>query len=632
MYILRYELKKILFTQKAIVYMGIFFILYTGILVITDSPANENVELYRDQYHYYMNELKGPMDEEKENFIIEEAKKIANAQVDLTNLYDAYYDGNIAEDTFNEEANHLRDILKNKDGFEQIYKQYLYVVEKPENRYFMYKNGWSGLLENKPYEGLFILALVLIITNIYCYEYRSNMDDILITTSKGAYTYRFAKFMTGCSLVTLLYIIMLGIKWLYYDIKYGLPYGSFPLQSISMFKESTKILSIGDVFLYIHLLKFLGVLLSTVIIMTISVYFRKQLLTAFISLGAVFLPYSVVTKLHLYFFQPIGFIMGTGYFEGNQYATDEYGNQVDLVFKEISGHTIWAMVGLAILAILIMFILIVIKSSNKLRFLLFGLIFLFGCGNGVPDDVSTPIYNSRYTEVSEIATYEAHYDYSKGGIVYLDKESEEEVLLTREVLDINTVYERYVYGTEDYLYYAKKKVEYSPFIMENTRMREGSNRYSYVIVKVDTHTFREKVIFEKKFNIQRNSIFRNEHNEWSFLSGVSGIFLDKDYIYVISAQGVKQISRRTSVVTTLSEINDNNNIAFDGNYIYYVGDMYILNRYNIQEGIYESVDEVITDRFQLHEDFIEFENKRDENKLYTYNTVSGEIKKINEGL
>ncbi|MFD1904795.1 hypothetical protein ACFSQ7_13205 [Paenibacillus rhizoplanae] len=65
----------------------------------------------------------------------------------------------------------LNGCCKNERGYELIYDQYTYIREHPADRYFLYRNGWDGLLSNDTLDLLWVLLVVLLVAPVYCYEY-----------------------------------------------------------------------------------------------------------------------------------------------------------------------------------------------------------------------------------------------------------------------------------------------------------------------------------------------------------------------------------------------------------------------------------------------------------------------------
>ncbi|WZL80214.1 hypothetical protein QBE53_10385 [Vallitaleaceae bacterium 9-2] len=126
-------------------------------------------------------------------------------------------------------------------------------------------------------------------------------------------------------------------------------------------------------------------------------------------------------------------------------------------------------------------------------------------------------------------------------------------------------------------------------------------------MQVNMQTFEETVIFEKNLGRNRSGILKEENKKWGFMRGIDGFFLDKDTIYIIDTDAVRMIDRMTSKITAIGDINTVYNIAFDGQYIYYIGDRYRLSKYDVNTQEKSSVDDIITEDFRLNEGRIEYD-------------------------
>ena len=144
-------------------------------------------------------------------------------------------------------------------------------------------------------------------------------------------------------------------------MKNSLPSGDFPLQSITFFATSPYHLSLMQTYLLITLIKTIGFLAAAYFIVLISVIARKAVITLFISLSVILIPYyiyfndSVKYKLPI----PLGFMIGNGYFRGNgsgNYQSSQVlsfiGVSKSLLSFEFAG-IIAALVILAVLSILL---------------------------------------------------------------------------------------------------------------------------------------------------------------------------------------------------------------------------------------------------------------------------------------
>ena len=132
-----------------------------------------------------------------------------------------------------------------------MFEQYNGIQESKENRWFLYTNGWDGLLSHDSLNLLFFLLLLLLITPVFCQEYESGMNELIMTEPIGAKHHALHKVVLVVLAVCALCLLDNGMRFLFYDLKYGLPHGNYPLQSLSYFAKSTRRATLIGAFLKI---------------------------------------------------------------------------------------------------------------------------------------------------------------------------------------------------------------------------------------------------------------------------------------------------------------------------------------------------------------------------------------------
>ncbi|MBC5638711.1 hypothetical protein H8S33_18220 [Ornithinibacillus sp. BX22] len=90
-------MKKMFFYQKGWLWVSLYFIFSFAFLFFFDSPKNPELEMNNSAYQYYLDLVNGSHTNETEQLFRNEANKISEAQVELTKIYDDYYDGHISE-------------------------------------------------------------------------------------------------------------------------------------------------------------------------------------------------------------------------------------------------------------------------------------------------------------------------------------------------------------------------------------------------------------------------------------------------------------------------------------------------------------------------------------------------------
>lgn len=639
MQIIFYEAKKMLFHQKGFLFILLSLLLMMIALVLGDNPANSGEELYGEEYSFYMNQLEGVYTPEKELFLEEEAKRILTAKITLQKLYNDYYDGKISEAHFKTNIEECEKIIKNERGFEVIYEQLLYIKESPENRYFMKTNGWNGILADKVLDLFLTVTILLLITPVFCYEYESKMDILVLTSEKGEKSYTLYKYFFALFAVAILCIINFIFRYCYYDIKYGLYHGDFPYQSLKFFGTSTKNISVMQAFLAISAIRTFGYLFFAQVIMFISNIVRKYSITVFFCAALILLPYFGLEQKYINLFPlPLAFMIATGFFEGNKNKWDQIIGENILVYKEISSTRLMLLVFSSMVICCLIYIFLfrqnkniwnrlkIIKNLKIGRMIIFisvSVFFLSACSGKIQEKC---LFNSSQRMSYETDDYRCYVDESDMENIRLvieNKITGEKNNLIRNPIKTLIREEQLIFGKGRYVYYMIYNVDKSQF--------RGENVDKVRVYELNLDTFKEKVIFEK--NIGRSKDYflglnPSENLEWQFLNGTSAFFMNDDYLYFVG-NDLRQVSRLTGNISVI-DVPVNRNYAFDGENIYYINEKLILSKYNTKSKKYMEIPDIVTSYFILTDTEILYVNRADNHKIYVCNLKNHKITKLTD--
>ena len=86
---------------------------------------------------------------------------------DIAQLKDDYYAGNITEAQYRHDFDRLSVEDAKYTGLAKLYTQYIFVREMAE-RSFLYPGGWEVLLTAQEPDYRFLLALVILLTPLFC--------------------------------------------------------------------------------------------------------------------------------------------------------------------------------------------------------------------------------------------------------------------------------------------------------------------------------------------------------------------------------------------------------------------------------------------------------------------------------
>lgn len=648
MRLFRFEWEKMMLRQRGLLILIVYFILQLAVLAVTDAPYHEERMTFGEQYQKYLKQVRGKYTEEKGNYLEREAEKIERAAERIVSVRQDYYDGKISEKEYEQERQEISEILKNKNGFEALYEQYLYVCEGKGNHYFLDDNGWSGLLSDNHPDFLLILALVLLVTPVLCREYETQMDVLMLTSRQGRESRRAKVFLS----LTVSLLMGLGsslMELAFYSVKYGLPDGSFPLQSAEYFGNSTTAFSLWQTWLAGTGMQILGCLLLVLEILFFASLVKKVALTVLAVIASAVLPYlglnsGALLRLPL----PVSFLMGADFWKGSQYQADEVSGKDVLIYREVTGREVMILLAVATIILTIFAVAVTLRNRNQydgvgkkslsvragtfLALLMAGSSFvLVGCSaHGELERGGAVCYNTKTAEEYRDDSLCISFP-ENGGIPILSEENGvEEELVKSPLLSMGkgaggSADIKGVFGDGSGLYYMKEETERQM----NRVGRYHSDVATVSIVRVDKKSRQEEIIFEKDVSYGKSvlGIEYAVNNRWEFLSTCSRFFLNDSYLFFLDSENrVRQVDRETGEIT-VPDIHWNDNIAFDGQRIYYEDDEEVLCSYCASDGKVERHEKVVMGSFCLYEGNIYYVNRLDQDKVYRYDLGRGKAER-----
>ncbi|MCE3202445.1 DUF5050 domain-containing protein [Paenibacillus sonchi] len=637
-----YEMKKMFLLQKGLLFILLYFILSTALLLVLDKPSNPEIEMNFLSYESYLKQVQGPYTEKSERFFSEEAARISNAKVALQQAADDYYDGKMGEAEFLIKSSPFESLLQNEKGFQLIYDQYTYVREHSTNRYFLYTNGWNGLLATDSLDLLWILLILLLTVPVFCFEYESGMATLLLTARKGGGNHTAYKIVLALLTVAILFLLSAGLRYCFYRVKYGLGNGDYPLQSLDYFGTSTRDCTLFQAFLWITAGKLFGSICFATLSLFVSVCLKKYAITLFSCTAAVLLPfYGLRLESTKYFLPgPLGFLISTGYLRGTEYKRNLLNNQLDTVFREVSFPMVVTVFLITVVLCLGMLVVVLNRRTNiwsqrrrrkSLRktpvlMLVLGMMLtvLSGCASfGNPETTDIYNYSSRqFFENERYRFYVDEADLRNIHIVFEDKETGKKYNFVRNPMSSLTRVENVFYGNGTYVYYMK-------YDSDESGLKENVNRFS--VIEVDTTTFQEQVVFEKRLSTGNSLLLGavkvNSQSVASYMD-ISAFFLDKDNLYFIGQSEIRRVNRLTGDMHIILRIPVIRSVAFDGRTIYYVNGESKVMTYDTKTGSETVIPDVITQSFVLTKTGLLFLNRKDQQKLYVLNLHDFTIQKL----
>lgn len=612
MRILTCELKKMLYYRYGFITLLCFFAVFTLSLALFDNAINPEAEYHSEEYNYYLDMMQGQVSDEKVDFLENESLLIAETKIALEKLYEGYYDGNITQSDFNAKLPQYQSVLENENGFEIIYNQLLYVNENTDTRYFADTNGWHALLSSHYADYVLIILVIVLIIPILCHEYNTKMNYINITTKYGSNI--ISKIAVSFIVVVAVSLLSSLIIYFFCDFKYVLRGGNYPLESVELFADTAKQLSLLETFVIMMIIRLVGFLLLGVLVLCVCTLLKKTSVSVFVVILITFLPDLLLSQnfkntLPL----PTTLIFNSTLFIGEKTEIDFFTKEVITVFNEVSQFQITMLIIGAILLSLLF--LTISQWSNKNRFdvrrhlimkksrvalLMFAIMTLItGCSS--VDTQSAISYNT----VDNSAVQNRNYEFATGAEndfmpMFTDKKTNETDNLIRSPLAVNKQFQSALYVGEKYAYYAYYTQDKSDMRLEEAE--------KITFIRVDLETFEETVYFERSLT---------SNSKWNILYSFSDFFVSGNELYIIDSEIYKINTTFGSI--ELLNIDSNGNIAFDGRYIFYIGDKSTLYCYDTKDKTSDAYQDVVASSFYITDDNILYVNRKDENTLYLYN-------------
>jgi hypothetical protein len=610
-----------------------------ALLFFFDTPKNPEVEMNTSAYQHYLDLVNGSHTEESEQLFKNEATKISDAHVTLTKIYDDYYDGHISEKELQDSIPSLEKVIENEQGFQIIFEQYMYVRENADNRYYLSTNGWDGLLSTEQLDFGLMLLLLLLVTPVFCAEFSSDMNSLHLTLRKGTRGHAITKMLLVVLVVIVISILSVMMRYGFYDMKYGLDDGDYPLQSLSYFGTSLKDLSLSATFLWSTILKLFGNLIFVMFIMLFSVWTKKYALTLFSSTVVILLPYYLfILDSSKYFLPgPLGFMLSTGFFKGSESELNPITDQMDVIYEGVPTMTMFILLVISLCIGIGAWIIILRCHTNawytrkrfhKLQpfsitlFLCMIVISLSGCDTTNKTDQEHDIFNSISRQTFENDSYRFYMEITDEGEnqpIFEDKETGDIKDLVRSPFSSLTSVEPYIYGNDSFVYYMKMDYDKSGFYKETNRLS---------LIEVDTTTFGERIIYEMNANMSKDTFLGLHTTDDIDFLGIISVFLDKGHIYLVDDHEIKRVNRLTGKTDTIIQSSVSSNIAYDGRYIYYPNEAYRIIKYDTQTEKEITIPDIITTQFFLTDSELFYVNRQDNYSIYAMNLSNSNIRKI----
>ncbi len=566
----------------------------------------------------------GAYTEEKAAWLEQEAQAITQARSARSRSQESYYSGQITAEQYERQIKEADTVLAHERGFEAVYRQYLYICENTGNRYFLNTNGWAGLFSSQTLDFPLFLVILILAAAVFCSEYSCQMDALLRTAPQSRESARSKAVMTLCAVFALCGGLAL-IRLVFFGIKYGLPHGEYPVQSIASFGSSTKNISLLAAYLLLTVLRCFGSVYLAALLLFTSVLVKKYALTVVIGVASTLIPYIGLSRQICYRLPlPLPFLLANGFLEGASSMEDPLTGGPVVIFSERSPQELLALLGLSAVCCALMVGWVLRQNTNcwqsgrksvrgrgAAALCLLVLLSLSGCSAA---ESANGIFNSSSQSV--LGTYSVSYDDQTRRYALENRETGALTDLPLSPLfgafsDGESV--QAVYVDAPYIYYMASRTE-----QYVDRVGSYNSTATLVsIVQLDTETFEEQVIFEKITDSGRSllGIDYTVGDTWMFLQYCYGFFLNDDSLFFITNDGITEVSR-TLQRTQVLDIPTRGNIAFDGRRIYFINENSLLTAYDTKTHKARPFRNAVAYDFCLTDRGLYFIDRMDSDRVY----------------
>ena len=144
--VIAFEFRKLFIKQKKYLFVLVFIVIELFFLFNPAYDINTEMEKYKDLYNEYMVTLSGKLNDEKASFVRGEYDSIEQSERERDRAYNDFEAGRITYDEFERIIYELDERVLKRPVVNLLYVRLSYVSASPENRYFLYDNGWVALL------------------------------------------------------------------------------------------------------------------------------------------------------------------------------------------------------------------------------------------------------------------------------------------------------------------------------------------------------------------------------------------------------------------------------------------------------------------------------------------------------
>lgn len=572
---LRHEIKKLF--SKHFGLTAMLIVMAAELLILNFSYPKENFANDKDRLYFsqYMSEYSGKLTAEKEQRLLAEQEAILDAynaeQTIMLKLGRGEYSN---EEEFRSDIDKTSAVTERKPAFEKLLAKYEYAADDYEKRYIL-NCDYDGFASDRPDVPVLVLV-ILMSAMLFLGEESSNVITFIRISANGKAKSLRAKLVSLFLMIAVVQLFRVVCELIFMSTRGVFAELLFPLQSIEYFGTSEYDLLIIEAFFIVSVLRLLGYLFISALIILLSVTLKKPLFTVFIPCAVCVLQQFVFLPEHRAYYLPTGLLRAVGYFRGSDPESTASMSDFappDKRFIAISGAA-FVFIIIITITFLIFSILAAARYYGGTQMKMHGMISaltafilvfaLCGCDNSSRE--KTIIYNAGESRVL-VQNSDYYCVFGSDGITSISKKSGAQTRLFYNVFN-DSEYNITAAINENDIYYCDKS---------NVMIGDCE------ISKTSLDTLSNSVVAAAHGSSYKSGFLGLSLNQSKTDFGIiDSIFMDGKNIFLINTEGRIYILKNGTPECLISEkLHNTDNVSFDGQRIYYINGYLELKSYDI---------------------------------------------------
>lgn len=265
------ELRKLMSKSFGLLLVVLMLILKIAYLGFEDSKTNTYILDNKTDYLTIVNRYTGKVTQDVSDQIEAENALVLRADSELRRLRLDYNDGLITTDKFQHDLPVLEKLSNNKELFLYFYSNYLTAKSEHDTRFILFSEGWDRFFSSVRLDWFSSLVIIIFAAMVFGKEYEADMQRLHISTTKGDAKLVIAKILVLFSVILVIGLLSFLSEFLFFNMRYGLPNGTFPYQSLTTFQNSSLPLTLFQATLLTFFLRLFGFFILGIITISISI-------------------------------------------------------------------------------------------------------------------------------------------------------------------------------------------------------------------------------------------------------------------------------------------------------------------------------------------------------------------------